>query len=450
MGKRMLGAAVFVLVLGLAWVAGADTVNWYVRGDGSGSDANGGTSWADAFATLDKGLDQVRTTYWKGDAGSIGDNLDVINVQASSGGQAYDVASRNFGSQYYDYHAVEFQGGWTNVDTTPAQSGKSVVKDTDGTVDEAGIYVHTTNHGHQVHMTVSRFNISDVTNGIDVDSAGADKADKVLTVEKTDVEAQNHGLRVYYPKSYYGAGSWGGYAQIHADDVDIEAGQAGSGSGHGIYVYGGAVDGSEIKNTMVGSAGGDAIHLHGRNVDTQNVLITDTVAHSAEGDGIYLEGSYERSGQQWCPVRATLENVTVADNGDDGVRVYTKASGSWIDVTDSIFATNTGNGLDLGDAGDTNCSCTESYNLFFGDDILVNGVVQTLDPTTLTGDPLFQGGGDKAYPYYRLASWDSPAILSDSDGINRGAIQDLPPVPEPAGLSLLGLALLGLTRRKRS
>jgi hypothetical protein len=109
-----------------------DDMTYYVRGDGSGSDANSGVTWSTAWATLQKALDSL--------AGTTADRKYLINVQASSGAQAYQGAYRStdIGQDATKDAWADFLGGWENVDAVASQTGYTVVADTNGAVDTPG------------------------------------------------------------------------------------------------------------------------------------------------------------------------------------------------------------------------------------------------------------------------------------------------------------------------
>jgi len=445
------------IALGLVLLASPAWANsYYVRGDGSGSDTNDGSAWSSAtpgvgaFATLQKALDSIP---WEAaNDPSLSSGAHTIYVQASSGAQAYDVAKRTVGYTGSAGRALdmEFQGGWTNVDVTAVQSGVSVIKDLDGGKDESGIQIDGGGHYTWKRVVVNQFDILDVKHGINIDTPSSmDRADVVVTVTDTDIVAQQWGVRLNYPKPYTSTG-WGGPCQITAQDVDIVAGQGGS-TGDGIYIrgawMGSSIGASAGEFSTVTSAQGSGVWFSAVNNETHDATFEDLVVYNCSAEGIHLDA--DRDGTNLYRVQGTLENCTIADNGGDGLEMAGRTSNSWANVTDSIFANNGGSGIDLGESGYSNFTCTENHNILFGDDIVVCGTAQALDANDFATDPLFYGG-TAPYPYYRIASTGSPAYLSDNDGLMRGAVQDVPPVPEPAGLGLVGLALLGLKRKKRS
>ena len=399
--------AVAVCLSVAAPTARGDT-NFYVRGDGLGSDTNTGVGWATAFATIQKAVSV--TPGW---------TSTVINVQGSWGGQSYDVTYR----EDWKAFVIDFEGGWSNVDVSPVQSGYSLVKDLDGGSNETGIELYTKNHGCTQTITVARFQFQSVSNGLTIRTgASDDSADIILTVRDCDISAQADGVRVDYPKNGYSQANEGGYAQFHLTNVTIRAGLAGS--GHGVYSAG-IYMGSTIGATgtcvsTITSAGGAGVYVEGTSGETSYPLsIRDTVIYDCAHDGIYGTNRYS-------PPRWTLEHCTIVNCGSNGVRSVTTAAGCWLRISNSICANNAGHGVNLGDAGASNFILYEGYNCFYNDDALTNGAVQALAGNTRAADPVFLARREKPAPYYHLGYTASPCYQSGSDGRNRGAYQNIP------------------------
>ena len=113
----------------------------------------------------------------------------TLNVQASTGAQAYAVASRNIG-QALD---LDFEGGWQNVNTTPVQSGVSMVMD--AATNKAGISLTGASHSDWRRIVIDRFAFTNVTRGVEVlTDGGADGADILVAVSNTTVCAQTDGI----------------------------------------------------------------------------------------------------------------------------------------------------------------------------------------------------------------------------------------------------------------
>ena len=124
------------------------------------------------------------------------------------------------------------------------------------------------------------------------------------------------------------------------------------------------------------------------------------------------------------PSVATFQHCTIADNGSDGLYAMAWSAGGSGNATNCIFANNGGHGLLLDSQNHPGAfACSEAYNVFFNDDILVNGAAQALAATDSASDPLFWGAGAKPDPWYKLGSRGSPAYHSATDGGNRGAYQ---------------------------
>ena len=418
--RNRTGRLLIASAIACALAASPALADFYVRGDGSGSNSYSGADWANAFATIDKAYDSV----------PYGGTATTIYVQATGAGEAgdYDVAHRSLGYSSSSHDArltVNFEGGYTNVDAAPAQSGVSVVKDLDGTVDEAGIYLYASGHGDDKTFSVNRFSFSDVTRGIHMDqSSGSDNSAQLLTLQNVDIAAQSHGVYINYPKGY-ASSSYGDPARLNADTVNVKAGLGGS--GYGVYIRG-SYDGTSIGTagdvcSVTGASGG--VYLSALNNETNHATFENLVVYDCGGDGIYLDN--RRDASTWYRAQATLENCTLADNAGDGLHIMSRTSSSWANVTDSIFSANAAHGIHLGESGYSNFTCTENHNVFNGDDILVNGNPQALDATDYAANPLFAGTGDKPHPFYKIGSSMSPAYLNDTDGLMRGAIQDVPP-----------------------
>jgi len=412
---------VMALVVSVVVPSFADDV-FYVRGDGSGSDASNGTSWASAFATIDKALESA----------NYGVQATAY-VQASTGAQAYDVSYRIYGGG--NDILIDFEGGWENVDTSPVQTGTSLVKDDDGSVSEAGLEVRNVAHGSQATIGVNCFSFTNVTHGIFVGGGAYDNADIILTVENTTIHAQNHGVRVYYPKNNYSQASFGGWAQFHLTNVNIVAGLAGSGSGDGVSsagIYMGSTIGATEGNvSTITSSGGDGINLLGRSADLNYTLsLSDVVIHDCAEDGVYAFNwyfPYNSTVTNWTRIQLALNHVTLVNNASNGIQTVTKRAGSWVKMTNSICTGNGLRGFDLGDLGDTSFSVYEGYNCFYNDDIETNGVVQALDDMSISANPGFYALGETPYPYYILGTVAGPCFRTGMDGKNMGAYLDVPP-----------------------
>ena len=398
----------------------------YVRHVGAG--AKNGSDWANAYDSLQTALNAVPAS-----------TPMTIAVQASTSTQAYAVCARTFGGYQNPVSGtVNFQGGWQDVDTTPTQTGRSAVKSEAG--DQPGISLTAGNHSCPLTVTVNRFNFTNVTQGIRLYSDGQnDDADCLMTVSNCAVRAKTDGLYIYYPKTFTPDGA-GGLAMVTAENVDIAAGTGGA--GHGVYVYG-AWMGSAIRATGVDeltgvprvstitSSNGCGVYFAGFNFNrTFQATFSNTVIYGCTGQGLYLAATEKDPTYDfgYNTLQAVLRNCTIVDNTGDGLcmREMPAASGAHsANIANCIFANNgSGHGVALGTNGLPRFTCTESYNVFFNNDVLTNAVPKVFAATTSANDPLFRGVRAKPSPWYWLGPKASPAYHTGSTGMNRGAYQN--------------------------
>lgn len=413
------GRLAAVLLLTQALSVQAATTSFYVRH--GGSDANDGSSWSKAFLTIQKAVDSA----------VLGGVTNAVFVQASSIGQFYGVAVRNFGWTGNTTFILELRGGWENVDTAPTQTGFSFIL---GNGANRGIDLNSDGmggHGFKRYVTLDRFAISNVTDGVRLDIGGSvDAADGCLTLRHTTLYAKDHGVRLEYPKTHAISTGYGGLSRLTAENVDIRAGLGGS--GHGVYIRG-AWLGSTITATGtnpatghprvsgVSSAGGSGVYFTGTASETVFYAgFSNTVIYGSATNGI------DAAGVGSTPVRLTLDHCTLADNGGHGLELQGGSAGSWASVTNSILANNAGHGINAGTNGGPAFACSEGWNNFHNDDVCLNGSIQASAASDVTGDPLFwtaKTGPDR----YMLRWTASPSYLSDSTGRNRGAHQNTAP-----------------------
>ena len=410
-----------------------DTV-MYVRGDGVGSDTNGGTAWNDAFATLQKAFNNV--AYQSGTHASASTGPIVINVQGSTGTQSYAVCGTNLGYNGYAVWALDilFQGGWMTVDTAPAQTGWSLVADP--TTNHAGISITANGHYQWRRVAVNRLAFTNVTRAVELITLdgqyGFDHADVLVNISNSVIRARNDGVYLHYLKGYASTDA-GGPAQIVAGNVDIIAGLAGPGDGlhidgswMGSRVTADGVDPSTgvPQVSTIRSLTGNGVYFSSlNNGEACDATFLNTVIYNCASNGITLDvalpGGY--GGTTPYVAKATVQHCTLADNGSNGLYMLSQAAGSWASVTNSIFSGNGGHAVALNSVSNA-FVCLEDYNVLFGNDLWVNGGIQAAGTNTATGDPMFFGGGTKPSPWYLLGAKASPAYKG-SDGLRRGAYQ---------------------------
>lgn len=387
-----------------------DDFTLYVRGDGAGNNANGGGAWDEAFATLQKALDTVPYS-----------TLTRINVQASTGSQAYAVCAR---TPPYDgtYPAwtlnFSMQGGWENVDGTPVQTGMSVVQD--AATNQPGIKLSAGTHNQAKILSVNRFAFSNVSRGIEIIQNG-NSCNISLTISNSTIRAKNQGL---YLDGYHSYGAGYLVATVFARDVAIVAGLGGTGDG--IYLKGAwagsVIDATPGNVSSITSSNGGGVCFSACTFDASSMTCSNTIIYGCSSNGIHLDAMLpDYNGNSTSNrVRAVLTHCTLADNILDGLHMVSATAGSYGYVTNSIFSNNGGHGLNLIGTNGV-FTCAEGYNDFYNDDLAVNGNTPGFSGTTLATDPQLVNNGSKPSAWYLVRASSSPASRSASDGLNRGA-----------------------------
>lgn len=399
---------------------------YYVRGDGQGNDANDGSDWLHAFATLGHALARAPTASMVAEHYQITQTVKiVINVQASAPGTWYQAAARTVNAPLN----LDFEGGWQNVGGTPAQTGLSVVQD--ATTNHAGISIQgAANDGRWRLMRVSGFNFTNVSRGIEVVSLGYGLCDVLLSVSNVNICATADGIFVYYPVDYLASSHYGGPAVVNAQNVDVVAGTGGA--GYGLYVFGSwsgscvvAVGMDPASNvprvsSITGRSGG--VCLSGYDYDPMAATFSNLVIYGCTGHAIHLDaatdGTYADGSNR---VSAALQHCTLADNTGDAVNLVSSMAPSGAVITNCIVANNGGHGVNM--VGGPVFSCAENYNVFFNDDVYSNGVAQALAANTSSNNPVLYAARARPDPWYLIASSLSPAYKSALGGGNRGAYQ---------------------------
>lgn len=412
-----------------------DDFTFYVRGDGSGSDSNDGSGWSHAFLTLNYALGIVPkpfNTSLRSPAAWPTPPYRIL-VQASAGNQAYAVASWTCG--YYSPGPVvdlELQGGWENVDSAPTQTGRSVIRD--ATTNHPGIHIDQgTSHNAWKRVVVNRFAFTNVTRAVELTQVSGNRADILLTVSNTTVDALNDGLYVSYPVTAPTT-DFGGAAKVMAQNVDIRAGLGGVGDGINVA---GAWMGSSVtamgtdpqtgasRVSSIKSAGGNGVYFSGMNNQAMNASFQNTVIYGCAGNAIHLDAAQSGGGgTKPNVVQASVVHCTIVDNGANGLDMLSQSAGSWASITNCLFSINGVHAVALSSTNNA-FILTEDFNVFFGGDLVVNVGVQGPATDTKTTDPILYGQIAKPGPWYMLYSKLSPAYLSGSDGLNRGAYQSV-------------------------
>ena len=241
-------------------------VTYYVRGDGSGNDANAGTSWPTAFATIQQACNQI--------GGKAPTNNVTINIQASTGSHAYYVAQQlNLTAQNTNY-IINVSGGWTDVDGTPTQNGTSLVTDNVGPIDQPGLWFagggSTGGQSSPRTVTVTCMTFTGVTYGVNMSPllipATPYPCNPYLILDRCSIAAQSHGVYINYPS--YGNGGLNQQSFFSATNSTITGGLGGSGDGVRIISAYSLVDIS--PNTTVTGAGSQNVYLQDNYNDSQN------------------------------------------------------------------------------------------------------------------------------------------------------------------------------------
>jgi autotransporter-associated beta strand protein len=254
MRKRWLSAGIVAVLATTSPLASAMDITRFVRNDGAGLDTNDGTTWATAYATIQKAVDQLNAT---------SNNL-TVNIQASPAGQAYYVVSKSFASS----SILSFQGGWSDVGGTPVQDSYSVISDTNGPIDQPGVVFSGAAASCPHTAAVGRVNFTNVTYAVCL-IAGLTSANQYLLMSNCVVAAQSHGL---YLEATGGAAGSEPRSSLFVTNSVIRGGL--SGSGDGVYFNGPSASVDVAPDVTVSSAGGANFTL--RDVLTGPVQYTNS------------------------------------------------------------------------------------------------------------------------------------------------------------------------------
>ncbi|MCK5528238.1 MAG: right-handed parallel beta-helix repeat-containing protein, partial [Kiritimatiellae bacterium] len=366
---------------------------------------------------------------------------------------------------------ADFEGGWENIDTTPTQTGYVQVEDIDGTIDETGFYWSSTGiiQYQDKYLKFNRFNFTNVINGIELYNHdhlsgsgihldlvettvhaitnGVDLRWRILSTEQVRLHTSNN-VTIYGGQS--GGTGDGVYMYGNPTGTDIRDADISSGGGCGLHIVlstslGWVPDlNISIYDSCFNSCSGDGVRIEDEtmlhyqtptSIYLESVRIEDNGGHGLyrredEGNGsqtaeftainsvisgnssngIYLHGEDLYSGFAGHGARfdVSLLNVTLTDNGEDGLKLFSEhtAGANTITTTNTIIANNGGDGIDAEDnlADTAGPTITEDYNDFFvntGDDIKRTGTggvtTPALGANDLTIDPDLQGGTDDPY-----------------------------------------------------
>ncbi len=425
-----------------------DDWTWYVRCDGSGSEANNGSSWSQALASLSNALMQVP-------ASAYPPPTCLIYLQATTGAQAYDAAARRVtGGEGLGHLSINFEGGWMDVDGTPVQAGRSLVKDLDGTIDERGLDLYSDdNHGRSKTISLNRLDFADVTDGVRImNFPNLNGADIQLAIRNSAITANSNGVVLAYAQygripltcsnvairaGLSGLGGDGVYQEYQPGNMSFDKTTITSAKGKGINVKGicgvgwinsytltlrdsdvtncfadgiymgedtfghygtpGIVSLDRVRLTGNGGMGFYARRDNGNTYHQQYYLYaTNTVVAGNSSHGIYLDGVDNlASGDspEGSAMIARLVNSTVANNAGDGLRVWGEPNGANSSVTtyNTIFANNAGMAVNLADYTNGTPVLVEQVNDFFSNsssNLMVVGINGTVTnyPALATSD----------------------------------------------------------------
>jgi autotransporter-associated beta strand protein len=298
---RRLGLTLAVAIGLFAGAASGQTV-FYVRGDGVGSDASNGLSWVSAFATLQKGLDQLHRYT----------NNIVLNMQASSGGQAYYVGNRSMpygGTNYF----ITIQGGWTGVGGTPVQDSWSLIADNVGVIDQPGLTLQAgPNHDTPRTAVVCRVNFTNVTHGIYMTvPTSFSGCDQTLSISNCTITVENHGVLMDYLRTYRSADTYRGPSTLRMSTCAVVAGR--SGSGDGIRINGTYPLLDLASDVSVSTFGGQNLYLHDSTLaDSMTNAFRGTFGAAAGGYGLT---KYGRSSAAYFAEASSFTNRTAIYGG---------------------------------------------------------------------------------------------------------------------------------------
>ncbi|MCG3181353.1 MAG: hypothetical protein BIFFINMI_03740 [Phycisphaerae bacterium] len=418
---------------------GAATYDYYVKYSG-GSDANAGTSWGGAYATIQKAWNQIDTIMTAAPGGTTTFN---VHLEQTTGVQA--MAGADSGNDWWGYGAkgaadIRLMGGYDP--STDALIGVTNVTNASGNAIRVDTYdVHDQN----VYLTFSDMVVHGSTSAVAVTGAPA----PTITGLRTTFISDSSTSPVVSGTTTNGSG----LAQLTLDRSVVQGGNIGislsSGSFRSAIV-------TMTNSVVTGQSGTGAIGIYlgtgentiGNPTVTVLHLLNSTISNVGAGGGTGVQVNF--SGYDYnLHINASLDYV-LFDNVGTAIEFLENSKDQNLNLAGSVnafydYATLTSQTNPDGD----------------GIGVIVNNLVGSLTAPAgsamLDADGYHLLAGSPVIDAYTLSGGD-PTVDIDGDARPLGAAGDIGadevlPVPEPATLGLLGLgglSLLGASHRRRS